>query len=335
MRAQDQIARRVSLRELRVLAAAVACGSVAKAARQLGLTQPAVSKALTSLEDAVGTQLMERSALGVAPTAAGRLLLARCTVIFDELRQAAREFELLADPTGGELFIGTGAGRGAGLVPAIITEMQRRRPAIRHSVLEGEQSILFGQIRSRSLDLALTPSPKRAAEPELQFDKLFEERLLVVAPVGHPLTRRKRLALADLRDERWILASPESYVGRLVADAFEQQGLRLPSSAVTTMSVLARFELLASGSYITTLPESLLRFSRTHPPVAILPMDPLGVDEVGIVRLKRRALSPVARDFIDCARQITAKLQPLDGNALSRLASRTPAGAHSRAALHE
>jgi DNA-binding transcriptional LysR family regulator len=325
MRAEDQIARRVSLRELRVLEAAVACGSVAKAARQLGLTQPAVSKALASLEDSVGARLMERSALGVAPTAAGRLLLARCAVIFDELRHAARELELLADPAGGEIFIGTGAGRSAGLVPAIITQMERRRPTVRHWVLEAEQSVLFSQVRSRTLDLALTRSPERAAEPELQFDKLFEERLLAVAPLGHPLTRRKRLALADLVDERWILASPESYVGRLVAHAFERRGLRLPNSAVTTMSVLARFELLASGSYITTLPESLLRFSRTHPPVSILPMDPLGVDEVGIVRLKRRALSPVARDFMDCARQITAKLQPLDGKALTRLANRTPA----------
>jgi len=318
MRAEDRILRRVTLRELRVLAAAVSCGSVAKAARELGLTQPAVSKAIASLESTVGAQLVERSSLGVEPTAAGRLLLARSTNVFDELKQAATEMELLAHPLGGELNVGASAALSAGLLPAVLAEMHKRRPAIRHIVVEAEQSILFRELRARTIDLALTR--ERGQESELHFEKLFDERLLVVVPVAHPLARRRSVKLADLLQARWILPSPDSFVGRMVRDAFERHGLALPSGSVTTMSVLARFELLAAGDFVTTLPESLLRFSHTHPPVAILPMDPFLIAPVSVARLKRRSVSPLARLFVECAQEMTAKLQPLDARALSRLA---------------
>jgi molybdate transport repressor ModE-like protein len=323
MRAEDQILRRVTLRELRVLAAAVRCGSVAKAARELGLTQPAVSKAIASLESTLGAQLVERSALGVEPTAAGRLLLARSTNIFDELKQAARELEILAHPLGGELNVGASAALSAGLLPAILTEMQKRRPAIRHFAVEAEQSILFRELRARAIDLAL--ARERGEDSEIHFEKLFDERLLVVVPVAHPLARRRSVKLSDLLQARWILPSPDSFVGRMVRDAFEQHGLALPSGSVTTMSVLARFELLASGDFVTTLPESLLRFSHTHPPVAILPMDPFLIAPVGVARLKRSSVSPVARLFVECAQELTSKLQPLDARALSRLARKRDA----------
>jgi DNA-binding transcriptional LysR family regulator len=265
-------------------------------------------------------KLVERSTLGVEPTPAGRLLLGRSINVFDELKQAARELDVLAHPLGGELHVGASAALSAGLLPAILAEMQKRRPAIRHVAVEAEQNTLFREIRARALDLALARAPDRGQESELHFEKLFDERLFVVASVNHPLARRRNVALSDLRDERWILPSADSFVGHMVQDAFDQHGLALPSGSVTTMSVLARFELLASGSFVTTLPESLLRFSYTHPPVAILPMDPFLIAAVGIVRLKRRSTSPVARLFVDCAQEMTAKLQPLDARSLSRLA---------------
>lgn len=320
MRSESEVLRRVTLRELRVLAAAIASGSVAQAARGLGLTQPAASKAIASLEAAVGAQLVERSALGVQPTPAGRVLLSRSTAMFDELKQAARELDVLADPLGGELAVGASAALTAGLLSAVLTRMQDRRPAARHFTLEAEQSVLFREIRARTLDLALARAPERGQEPEIHFEKLFDERLLVVVSVTHALAQRRSVKLSELLEARWILPSPESYIGRMIRSAFAEQGLAVPRGSVTTMSVLARFELLAAGDFVTTLPESLLRFSRAHPPVAVLPLDPFLIAPVGISRLKRRSLSPVAGLFIECAHETTAKLAPLDARALSRLA---------------
>ena len=321
MRSDDEILRRVTLRELRVFAAAVACGTVAKAARELGLTQPAASKAIASLESALGTQLVERSATGVQPTAAGRIVLERSGGVFDELRQAANELEVLSDPRGGELNIGASAALSAGLLPAVLARLQQQRPAVRPFTLEGDQRLLFRELLARALDLALMRAPDPAVEePEIAFEKLFDERLLVVVPLAHALAGRRSVSLAELVGERWILPPPDTYLGRMIRSAFERRGVGAPRACMTTMSILARFELLESGGFVTTLPESLLRFSRAHPPVAILAVEPLLNAPVGIARLKRRAVSPVVRLFIECAREMTAGLQPLEPRALHRLA---------------
>lgn len=337
MRSDDEILRRITLRELRVLAAAVRCGSVAQAARELALTQPAVSKAIAALESTVGAQLVERSAQGVQPTAAGRLLLARSANAFDELKEAGREMALLADPLGGELNVGASAALSAGLLPAVLIEMQKRRPAIRYFSVEAEQSVLCCEIRAHRLDIALARAPERGQEPQIHFEKLFDERLLIVAPLTHPLAKRRAVKLNELVQARWVLPTAESYLGRMIAHAFEQRGLPLPLGPVTTMSVLARFELLSSGDFVTTMPESLLRFSRTHPPVAILPVDPLLIAQVGVLRLKRRSVSSVARAFIDCAQEMSANLEPLDAAALNHLGRNREPGsrAYTRSAVHE
>src|SRR5438477_4643175 len=101
-----QIGRRLKLRDLHVFVTVVECGSMAKAAVQLGVSQPAVSEVMTGLEHAVGVRLLDRSSRGVEPTLYGRAMLERSLAAFDELKQGIRTIEHLADPTVGEVRIG-------------------------------------------------------------------------------------------------------------------------------------------------------------------------------------------------------------------------------------
>src|SRR5215469_15392210 len=99
----DRIGRRLRLRDLDVLRAAARLGSLGKAAKELAISQPAVSKAIKDLERLLGARLLERSPTGVAPTIYGEVLLNRSVAVFDELRQTVSEIDSLGDPTTGEV----------------------------------------------------------------------------------------------------------------------------------------------------------------------------------------------------------------------------------------
>src|SRR5262245_2637126 len=102
----EHISHRLKLRQLRVLAAVAQCGSMAKAADHLAITQPVVSKAIADLENALGVRLLDRGPKGVEPTFYGRALLKRSIAIFNDLRASVSEIEFLADRAAGELRIG-------------------------------------------------------------------------------------------------------------------------------------------------------------------------------------------------------------------------------------
>src|SRR5712691_744989 len=126
----ERVGRRLKLRDLQLFDAVVRWGGIAKAATQLNLTQSAASKAISSLERSLGVRLLDRSTQGVEPTLYGRVLLKRGVAIFDELRQGMKEIEFLADPTVGELRVGSQEAMSAGLLPAIIVQLWRHYPRI-------------------------------------------------------------------------------------------------------------------------------------------------------------------------------------------------------------
>jgi DNA-binding transcriptional LysR family regulator len=103
----ERVLRRLKLRELRILMTVVQVGSMGKAATQLTLSQPAVSKAIAEMEHTLGVKVLDRTPQGVEPTLYGRALLKWATAVFDDLRQGVREIQFLADPAAGEVRVGS------------------------------------------------------------------------------------------------------------------------------------------------------------------------------------------------------------------------------------
>src|SRR5262245_52201514 len=101
-----RIERRLKLHDMRVLISVAETGSMSKAAHRLGTSQPAVSRAISDLERALGVSLLDRSPAGVEPTEYGHALIKRGVAAFDELRQGIKDIEFIADPTAGVLRIG-------------------------------------------------------------------------------------------------------------------------------------------------------------------------------------------------------------------------------------
>src|SRR5262245_25115447 len=122
--------RRLKLRQLEILLAVADTGSMAKAAARLAISQPGISRAISDMEHVLGVPLFDRSTQGVAPTPYGRALLKRGVAAFDEIDQGVKDIEFLADPTAGEVRIGSGAGLAEGIVVAVINKLARQYPRV-------------------------------------------------------------------------------------------------------------------------------------------------------------------------------------------------------------
>src|SRR5271167_393232 len=127
---EGRIGRRLKLRDLHVYFTVVQCGGMAKAAAQLGVSQPTVSEVIADLEHIFGVRLLDRSWQGVEPTMYGNALLKRGIAAFDELKQSGRDIEFLADPTVGELKVGCAESIAAAVLPTITERFLQRYPGV-------------------------------------------------------------------------------------------------------------------------------------------------------------------------------------------------------------
>jgi molybdate transport repressor ModE-like protein len=253
----DRVSRRLKLKDLHTLQTVATVGSMAKAARQLSISQPTISKAIADMEQVLGASLLERSARGVELTDTGRILLARSRVVFDEIEQGVREIGNASDPTRGEVRIGTAEPLTV-VVSEIISRLSAKHPFMTFQVVVNEATTLLRNLRERSLDVVLTRWAPSSQAADVATEMLFDSSLAVLASKDHALARRKKLSLIELMDERWTLSPPDSYLGRIVVDAFRRKKLALPSSVVTTVSIYMRLNLLASGRFISIMPTTLL-----------------------------------------------------------------------------
>jgi DNA-binding transcriptional LysR family regulator len=306
---ENRIGRRLKLRDLHILSAVVQWGRMAKAAKHLSMTQPAVSDAIATLEDTLGVRLLDRSSKGVEPTIYAAVLLKRGLVVFDELRQGIRDIEFLANPKAGEVRVGCPEAMAVGLVPAIIDRLSRRYPRIDVHVVHAETATLeLRELRERDVDLLIG----RILGPlhdDIHADVLFEERRFVVAGARSRWAGRRKLALSELAHESWILDPSNAASTPLITAAFRAHGLELPRRNVTSFSLHVRTHLLATGRFLAIMSDSTLRFRAKPWSVKVLPVD-LGVPplEVAIFTLKNRTLSPAGKLFIECAREVAKPL---------------------------
>src|SRR5258708_10840158 len=182
MQWHDRIGRRLKLRDLHILLAVVQSRSMAKAASELAISQPAVSKAIAEMEHTLGLRLLDRTRRGVEPPSYGRVLIRRGLTIFDELKQAAQELDFLADPAVGELRIGSSESMAAGLLPAIIDRFSRQYPRVTLTVAQATFATMqHRELRDRNVDLLLGRNYAPFAEDDLEFEVRFDDQPVVVS----------------------------------------------------------------------------------------------------------------------------------------------------------
>ena len=299
-----RMGRRVTLRDLQVLLAVAQFGSMAKAASHLSITQPAVSQAVANLERAVGARLIDRGPHGAVLTSYGEAIQRRGMEVFDVLKQGSRDVEYLSDAGTGDVWIGANEVLLGGFVPAVVQCLAEQHSNIAvHALTVNTSDFDFEKLRERKLDLLLGRIMPQI-DDDLNVETLFEEGLSVVVGQDSPWAWRRKVALAELAGGPWIFGEPDNVVRSLVSKVFCDNGLNAPRVSIVSVSMHLRLALLATGKYLSTIPNSFVRYGVDRWSLKILPID-LGLRlPVGIFTLKNRTLSPVALNFIKNVRSV-------------------------------
>src|SRR5262245_19736453 len=300
----SQIGRRLKLRDLHVFVTVARRGSMAKAAAELGVSQPVVSAVVADLEHAIGVLRFDRRSKGVEPTRYGEALLKGGMATFDDLKQTIKAIEFLADPTSGEVKIGCPETVAGILDPVIRTLTQRYPRLVVHLSDVVAPTLDLPQLRDRTIDLALvrvagSPSRHHFGE-DLKVEVLFNDETLVVAGQQSPWGRRRKIELKELLDAPWILPPSYTLNSMIVMDAFRSRGLPPPKVSLVTFSVQLRLNLLATGPFVTVFPRAMMSLCADRFALKVLPIKlPVREWPVALVTLENRTLNPAVKLFVD------------------------------------
>jgi len=310
---ESRLGRRLRVRDLYVLSAVVRAGSMAKAARSISMSQPAVSEAIANLEHLLGVRMLDRDPHGVRPTIYADAILKRSVAVFDELRQGVRDIEALADPTVGELAIGY-TNMDAAFFPRIVEQFVRQFPrvVIEADLVQSPAPRWLPKLHDRTYDLvfgrmplALPPNDPRQ---ETNREGLFDDPLVVVAGANSRWASKRKIDLRDLAAAPWILSPRHTETYARVERAFSAAGVSMPAVMLLTNTLDLRVRLPASGPYITVVPRSVLQDHDRECGLKALSIDLRMPWMVTVFTLRNRTLSPVVTRFIDCARDVARQL---------------------------
>jgi DNA-binding transcriptional LysR family regulator len=312
---ESRLGRRLRVRDLYILSTVVKSGGMAKAARQLAMTQPAVSSAIANLELVLGVRLLDRSPRGVEPTLYADAMLKRSIAVFDELKQSVKDVEALADPATGELRIGCPESISATLLPQFIELFSKRFPrVVVHVHNVPSPAIKNPGLRDRKFDLVFArqypPAPNDRTMDDLNLEYLFDDQLVITAGLHSRWARRRTIDLAELINEPWILPHSDSWNYIRVAEAFRERGLEMPKVRLFGFSMHLVNHFVANGPFITAHPSSIVRFCSLKVLPVKLPVRPW---LVAIATLKNRTLSPVVERFIESTREVAKSVAGRSG----------------------
>jgi DNA-binding transcriptional LysR family regulator len=324
----DRIGRRVKLRDLHIFLAVAQSGSMAKAAAQLAVSQPVVSKTIAELEHALGVRLLDRTFQGVEPTAYGRAFITCGTAVFDDMRRGVQQIEFLADPTAGRLQVGTATPLVEGLIPAALDRLTARYPRVTCHLSDADTPTLSRLLRQRHIDLAVSRSWGSHFGDDFSGEFLFEEALFVVAGLASPWVQRRDIRFTELLNEPWTLPDLNTAVGAMIKEGFHRAGIALPTASVVSGSMAVRTRLVEGGRYLTLLPGSVLHFSAARLKIRALPVVlPLPSQSVEIITLRDRTSNPIAKLFID---ELRTLVQPLVAQGVGAAGRRKNRSSHRR-----
>jgi DNA-binding transcriptional LysR family regulator len=306
MKWTDRVGRRVKLRDLHIVLAVADAGSMTRAAEELAVSYPVVSKTISDLEHTLGVKLFDRSISGVQPTHYGRALLNSGAAVFDEMRRGLQQIEFIKQPDAGDLRIGSSIVVDAGLLPAVIEQFSKAFPrATLHVLPENIASQQYDSLRDRNVELVLGRLPVTMSEPDLIAETLFDEPNVVVAGAESRWAKRRNLTLAELMGEPWVLAQSGSLARSIQDEVFHNSGLEPSSATVLTVSLHLYMRLIETGRWIGLVPASVMRFGGKQMQLKILPVKvAVPPSPVGFITVKDRTLTPLAERFIECTRKV-------------------------------
>ena len=299
---------RLKARQLALVVAIAEHRSLRRAAGDIAVTQPAATRMLAELEDALGVPLFDRAAWGMQPTPYGETMIRYARGMLTDLKEARDEIAALAAGAKGTLRVGSETGTVPRLLAPALQQVRRDRPGLRAFVLVNTSDVLVAALAQGTLDVAIGHLPARVDAADYDVLPLRNETLRIVARAGHPLAHIKALAPSALSAVPWILHPPDSGMREEARAMLARAGVRPPVDLVETVSIVATLALLDTSDAVSVLPADLADHYAAQGLLARLAVDlPAGGGAVTELIMRRnRRLAPAAQELVAALQRIAA-----------------------------
>ncbi|MEI2265537.1 LysR family transcriptional regulator [Erwinia sp. CGal63] len=291
----------IKLHQLRAFVEVTRQGSIRAASRAAKLSQPALSKSVQELEEALGAQLFIRQRQGVQLTEVGRDFFRHASLVLEELRVAQEEIQQRLGHAGGSVNIGVGGSIARTLMPKVITQFHQSFPNVKVRILEGQLTTMLPALRQGELDFTVNTWCPGHQDNELSYEKLMERDYCVVARKGHPLAQAT--SLEALRHCSWTMPSPNSSYYRLLQDLFAESGPP-PAITITCETFMACASLLAQSDFVSILSQDFFSDALVGDRLVALKLkEKMPKATFCLIRRKDTALTPMGAQLARLFRQ--------------------------------
>ena len=307
---EKELIKRLKLKHLVLLVEIDRYQNVLKAAKSLGMTQPAASKMLQEVEDLIEVSLFERGPRGVTTTPYGDIMVNHAKQLIGGMRHALEDIASVKGGINGHVRIGTLLAAAPALVPNAITRLKSTHPQLLVNIIDGTNESLLAAVDDESIQLAVTRMEPYILQNGLTHEVLYEDQMCIAARVDHPMAGSQNISLSELVNYQWILPGPQTFLRELFDRVFASEDLDPPSRSVVesvslhlNLSLMLKTDMLTFLPYQAVLPYiSLGLLTRLDTPVNTS-FGPIGVTYKDI-----NTLSPAARIMLDTLKNEASKL---------------------------
>ncbi|MCD7909188.1 MAG: LysR family transcriptional regulator [Clostridium sp.] len=298
----------MNMNQYRYVIAVAENASISKAARELFITQPALTKYLNKLEEDLGAVLFDRSVTPLQITYAGKIYIETGRQILELQKRLEQQLGEISNLQRGSLSIGINSERGSWCLPLLVPEFKRRYPGIELQISEGHSQFLEDELLKNHIDLAIGTLP--LLSPELDFKFLSDEPIILAVPMNHPLAQKYDLSRNTpltpyylkperLNGQNMITLGREQGMGRIAYQFFERHGIR-PNIVMTFRNNATALRMASAGmGMIFAIADSVSRANLIRPMAWFTIEEPVFCRKTVAYYRQSLGLSPIAKRFID------------------------------------
>ena len=288
-------------RGMNVFLSVCKAGSISGAARELNLSQPSVSVAISQLERALNTILFERKRTGIVLSASGSALLTRAEAIDSLLASARTEIDLMQVSVSGPLTIGGTPGALATLVPDAVAAFRKVHPQFQLQILERSDAQLHEMLRTRRVDLAIVTVGVETPPSDMVEIAMGQDPFdLIVGQDNSALP--DMVSLHDLTHHAWVLPDALGAFRRQIDALFLSAQAPMPVNVIRCDSLLTSKAIVRSSDYVTILPRAVALAELSIGVLrAVRIREATFQRQVGVLHLREAGLSAVAKAFLAAA----------------------------------
>jgi DNA-binding transcriptional LysR family regulator len=290
----------MELRDIEYFAIIAEQGHLGRAAETLGLSQPALSKSLRRLEEALQVKLVKRTAKGVELTSEGSVLALRVRELRLSLQSIGREITEVSEGRLGHIRLGVGFPGSEQFLSAAFAKFLKDAPRARLIVSVSDNDVMVPALLNGELDLIVNYLLTAAPIEGLIFEHLYHDENVVCASVKHRLAGKKEVTLAELARERWALSDPALAPHRRLHEKFRDRGFEPPKIALEARSAALRLRTVASSDLLDWTSREFVRQSALAPRLKILPVKELAwIRPIGLIYRRETYRAPAVVRFIE------------------------------------